>query len=962
MAPGTRVLVRGEEWIVDTCLPVPTGGYAVHVSGLTELVAHQKAIFLTKLDKVDPLRPEDTKLVPDMSAEYRQTRLFLETLRRRTPPTDSKIHIGHRAAMNVMPFQLRPAREALQSLRPRILIADGVGLGKTIEVGILLSELIKRGRGRRILVVAGKSMLAQFQEELWSRFTIPLVRLDSVGIARVQRHIPSNRNPFTYFDRVIISIDTLKNDRLYRARLEQTRWDAVVVDECHNVANRGSDRAKLARLLAATADSLILTSATPHNGRPESFAHLMQMLDPTAVADPHNFAYEDVKHLFVRRFKKHIEAEASQAFSDREIHRHECPASPEEEAALAALRTFTAHTLGKRRQSNDQLFRWVLIKAFLSSPQACMQTVEARIRRIDKEIANDHPFAETLATDAVQLRELKGLVEACLDSSSKLKALLSQLEELGFDGSAKSPRVIIFSERIRTLEMLRDAVHRHFKMKPDGKHNSTVQLFHAGMADKAQTDLVESFGKEDSDVRLLLASDAASEGVNLHYFCNQLFHYDIPWSLIRLDQRMGRIDRFGQHKTPHLHYLLTRSSERTADQLIIDRLIEKEEQVHKQLGEAGVVLGLYDAEKEEEYVTESLAQGISPDEIVNTRAPEVPDGEPAPEFDLLSLLAEGDVDSGQRSEPLSEAIAQSSSLYSDDFDFAVGALRQMKEETDFAWESKPEHKAIEIWPPESFTRWRQPFLPKEAVPTGSDPYKLIADTDVIFKSMAKAREKTGQWSAWQLLWEQHPIFQWMLDSLAASFGRNQAPCIETSALATGRALYLFQAILSNQAGQPVLTDWFAIPVELQAGGGSHFGEPIPLAEALKTSGLMDRLANLGRQPAALTHLESLMSEAVAEARKHVLASYQEQLSGMRKNVRKAARRIEAWKTSSLAALEQKSKRSAANGKVKPVVSKKFQSRQREIERIGKDNQAWLDSLVNQGDPYIRVCAVLSGTK
>jgi superfamily II DNA or RNA helicase len=137
-------------------------------------------------------------------------------------------------------------------------------------------------------VVTQKSMLTQFQKEFWNRFTIPLVRLDSVGLARVRSRIPPNHNPFYYYDRTIISVDTLKGDLEYRTYLEKAQWDIILIDECHNVADRGtgSQRARLAKLLASRSDTLIMLSATPHDGRARSFASLVNMWAPPPSPTP----------------------------------------------------------------------------------------------------------------------------------------------------------------------------------------------------------------------------------------------------------------------------------------------------------------------------------------------------------------------------------------------------------------------------------------------------------------------------------------------------------------------------------------------------------------------------------------------------------------------------------------------------------------------------------------------------
>lgn len=266
-APGMRTIIRDEEWMVKKIETNSLGNKTLYCVGISPLVKDREAIFLTDLEEIQIVDPAEVKLVADTSPFYKRALLYLESQWRQQIPTDANLHIGHKAAMDLMPYQLDPAKLALQRPRQRILIADTVGLGKTLEAGILMSELIARGKGKRILVVTVKSMMTQFQKEMWNRFTIPLVRLDSNRIQKIRANLPSNYNPFFYYDKTIVSIDTLKRDVEYRTHLENAYWDIIVIDEAQNVAERGdhqAQRSRLAKLLADRSDTMIMLSATPH--------------------------------------------------------------------------------------------------------------------------------------------------------------------------------------------------------------------------------------------------------------------------------------------------------------------------------------------------------------------------------------------------------------------------------------------------------------------------------------------------------------------------------------------------------------------------------------------------------------------------------------------------------------------------------------------------------------------------
>ncbi len=693
LAPGARVVIRDAEWVIRRVDRCPDGGDQLVCDGVSELVREREAIFLTTLESdIQVLDPADTRLAPDESPGFADSRLYLESQLRQAVPNDENIHVAHGAAMDPAPYQFEPARRALRQPRQRILIADAVGLGKTLEAGILVSELIARGRGRRILVLAVKSMLTQFQKEFWNRFTIPLTRLDSIGIQRVRSRIPTSHNPFHYYDKAIISIDTLKQDAEYRTYLEQAYWDIIVIDEAHNVADRGSGsahaggshgrtslRSRLARLLARRSDTLVMLSATPHDGRARSFASLMNMLDATAIADPDNYSKEDFrdKGLVIRRFKKDIRNQVRNAFRDREISRRRFPASTEEEAAYEALlavkvapsRPAAPGTGLKRRD----LFLVNLEKALFSSPAACIASVDKRLRRRERELAKSQNAH--VAAEVESLQALRQALEAIgPDDYAKYQALLTAVrggKPFEWNGNDPQDRLVVFTERIETLKWLRDRFAKDLRLR-----GNQVEILHGGLSDVDQQRVVEDFGNAARPLRLLICSDVASEGINLHFQCHRLIHFDMPWSLMVFQQRNGRVDRYGQERTPHIVYLVTESANETirGDTRILEVLAEKDEQAHRNIGDPSAFMRVYDIEAEEEITRDAIAAGEQADRFDARLSPSASEGD-----DLLALFLGT---RGPEDEPPSEAPEPPpapTSLFDSDLAYCEAALHRLRE-------------------------------------------------------------------------------------------------------------------------------------------------------------------------------------------------------------------------------------------------------------------------------------------
>ena len=806
LAPGARVVVRDAEWLVRSTKRSSSGSQAFEAVGISHFIKGKQAQFIADLETdLTVLDPKETGLVLDDSSGYQKSLLFIEAHLRQTAPTDDCLYVGHQAAMDVIPFQLDPTLKALRMPRQRLLIADAVGLGKTLEAGILVSELMRRGRARRILVVTTKSMLTQFQKEFWTRFTIPLARLDSIGLQRIRTRIPTNHNPFHYYDKAIVSVDTLKQDREYRTYIEQAHWDVIVIDECHNVARRGqgqsaSLRSQLAARLSTRSDTLIMLSATPHDGRPESFASLMNMLDPTAIANESKYTKEDIRDLYVRRFKKDVAEQLSKHFPERQVQAVEASASSAEEGAFEQLNEMTLATTDAKRQAG-MLFKTTLLKSLLSSPMACLQTIQSRISTLEKK--KDINFDN----DLTELRELKTAVAAITtEDFSKYQTLLKLITKTdgdGFGWKGKDPadRLVIFTERLETMRFLAQQLGQDLKLKPEA-----IATLDGAMTDIDQMAVIEGFGNETSPLRLLVATDVASEGINLHYLSHRLIHFDIPWSLMALQQRNGRIDRYGQEQPPQIRYLLSRSRHPRMDEVerIIRVLLKKDEQAVLNIGDPSAFMGVFDVDEEVRITATAIEAGETADQFDQqlTPKPQTDDYDPFALFDQepeLNPLA--DIESAKRHLP---------SLFASDFDYVSSALETVAMAEELQINRIPEKELIELTMPQEL-RQRYSRLPREIVPATDQPLILCANKKEIARELEEARRSEISWPAMQYLWALHPVLEWLSDRCMTNFGRHQAPVITLAkGLGKQETIFMMAGVIPNRRGQPVINKWLSV--------------------------------------------------------------------------------------------------------------------------------------------------------
>ncbi|OJV90352.1 MAG: helicase [Chloroflexi bacterium 54-19] len=511
-----------------------------------------------------------------------------------------------RSGVDLEDYQLDPVARAIGMPRANLLIADDVGLGKTIEAGLVAQELIIRHRARKIMIVCPASLQIQWRDQMRDKFGLEFRIVDSELLKILRRERGLRVNPWTHFPRLITSIDFLKRERPLRLLTEALpaegepayprRFDLLIVDEAHNIAPSGrgkyatdSQRTQALRRLAPHFEHKLFLSATPHNGYSESFTALLELLDNQRFARGMEPDREQLARVMVRRLKSEMKSwDGTARFPERRLEALEVQYTEAEREAhrllneYAQLRIkgatteteryateFVLKLLKKRLFSSPEAFALTLEKHEETLANARKRTVSVRpsagiLRRqleaLDEDADNDEDLEEAAASaleaaaplfhpPTPRERELLDRLGAWanktrLRQDSKATRLLAWLKEIVRPGGNWSnERVIIFTEYRATQKWLLGLLAAENMVA-----NDRVMTLYGGMTTEDRERVKAAFQAHPSEapVRILLATDAASEGIDLQNHCSRLIHYEIPWNPNRLEQRNGRIDRHGQ--------------------------------------------------------------------------------------------------------------------------------------------------------------------------------------------------------------------------------------------------------------------------------------------------------------------------------------------------------------------------------------------------------------------------------
>ena len=564
MLPHSIVVVRRCRWRVvsverfEACAVVTLHGIASPCAGVEQR-------FIEPFDRLVPAAPVGRPLRVSPGAWRRACRAVLAA---DVPPNG--LRAPRPARIDLLPYELEPALAVVRGLGCRILLADEVGLGKTVQAGLVAAELRARGAVERVLVLTPAGLRDQWRAELHDRFALQPRIVDASAVREAAATLPPDVDPWATIDIAIASIDYIKRPDVL-AGAARRPWDLVIVDEAHGAAS-DSDRRAAVDALCARAVYVVLLTATPHNGDADAFSSLCRL---GRVADDRLLVFRRTRRdasVSSRRRTRILRIRPTAA--ERRLH--------------AALRQFSDAVVAER--PNAWLALSVLHKRALSSAAALATSIDRRLAVLDAPSTLDEAAAQlTLPLDGTgdrtqedepprwdeqvaltnvdrERRLLRALAEAARGAArreSKVQAIARLLRRI-------HEPVLVFTEYRDTLSHVRRALRRR-----------TIAL-HGGLTREERCAAVDAFVATPDAV--MLATDAAGEGLNLQAACRIVVNLELPWNPLRLEQRIGRVDRIGQRRTVHAIHLVARGAGETA---LLKRL-------QLRLARAGAVIGAPD--------------------------------------------------------------------------------------------------------------------------------------------------------------------------------------------------------------------------------------------------------------------------------------------------------------------------------------------------------------------------------
>ncbi len=600
--PGNLVRARGREWVVqsesrrDWLRLRPLGG------------ADDDTIALIPELELQPVEPAIFPWPqPEQAGNHAAALLLRDALRLKLRAGGGPFRSFGNIAVEPRGYQLVPLLMALRLTTVRLLIADDVGIGKTIEAGLIARELMDRGEIARLAVLCPPHLVEQWQSELETRFNLQAIALTSASASRIERDIPHGVSLFDHYPVVVVSLDYIKSER-HREHFLAIAPECVIVDEAHTCASSGAGKQLrfelLQRLVKDENRHLIMLTATPHSGDEAAFYNLLSLLDPRFVALQNRTSANDplrqelARHFVQRRRKDIAEWQAEtgdgRGFPRRMKTEVTYQLSGDWGKFFDSVQDYCrelAETIEQQGEGHGRLIWYAtlaLLRCVASSPAAA---VKALSTRLEGTLATDDLLADERLHDGeadnldgsdleppAQLAEtgrLQGLIQEAERLSGKtgdpkLASLIRHIEALAKDGY----HTVVFCRYIATAHYVAEHLRKAFP-------KATVESVTGEYTPEERHERVDAM--EEGEPRILVATDCLSEGINLQHLFTAVVHYDLAWNPTRHEQREGRVDRFGQ-QSEEVRCTMLWGQDNPVDGFVLNVILRKGETIQKELG------------------------------------------------------------------------------------------------------------------------------------------------------------------------------------------------------------------------------------------------------------------------------------------------------------------------------------------------------------------------------------------